>query len=141
MIMTKQNFYEFALMMKKDSNILFENNSLHNSVYLGAFVLEGYIKILLIHKNINYIGHINDKNNKFLNKLDTIKSLDPELFGNTILENNSDYYPIQLLSNKYNINYRYEVDKWTDINFVQDIQNEIQHIYENLEDLKIEQGW
>ena len=139
--MTKQNFYDFALMMKRDSNILFENNSLHNSVYLGGYVLEGYIKILLIHKDINYYGHINDKNNNFLKKLDIIKSSDSELFGNTILEDNSEKYPNNLLSDVYDINFRYDINKWTDGNFAQDIQNEIEYIYENLVDLKIEQGW
>ena len=131
--MTKENFYDFAIMMREDSNILFDNNSLHNSVYLGAFVLEAYIKILLIDKNQNYFGHIND--NRMIERLKTIS---PENFSNTILDLNNSNYPTNLLSEEYDINYRYEIYKWIDIEFCQKIQIEIEQIENDLKRLKID---
>lgn len=93
MATTTKSFYDFAKCMKNDSNLLFANNRLHNFVYLGAFVLEAYIKIILLHKQSNYIGHINDRDNKFLKKLETIKTTHPEFFENSILNENNDNYP------------------------------------------------
>ncbi len=129
--MTKEKFYDFAIMMLNDSKILFEKDSLHNSVYLGAFVLEAYIKILLLSKDQNYFGHIND--NKILERL---RSISPESFSNTILDSNNSYYPTNLLSTEYNINYRYEVNRWTDPIFCQEVKNEIEQIKNDLERLR-----
>ena len=125
--MTKQNFYDFGMMMKKDSNILFDEGSLHNSVYLGAFVLEAYVKILLIEENQNYYGHINSGN--FINRL---QSIHPEVFDNSTLNIS------KLLSSEYDINYRYEVDKWIDPVFCQDIQDEIEQVKNALQKLRID---
>jgi len=125
--MTKQNFYDFGMMMKKDSNILFDEGSLHNSVYLGAFVLEAYVKILLIEENQNYYGHINSGN--FINRL---QSIHPEVFDNSTLNIS------KLLSSEYDINYRYEVDKWIDPLFCQEIQDEIEQVKNALQELRID---
>ena len=131
--MRKEEFYNFAIMMKRDSSILFDNNSLHNSVYLGAFVLEAYIKILLIGKNQNYFGHVND--NRMLERL---RAISPESFSNTILNSNDPHYPTNLLSEEYNINYRYEVDRWREERFCQEIQNEINQIKNDLDRLRVD---
>jgi len=125
--MTKQKFYDFGIMMKEDSNILFDEGSLHNSVYLGAFVLEAYVKILLIEENQNYYGHINSGN--FINRL---QSIHPEVFDNSTLNIS------KLLSSEYDINYRYEVDKWIDPVFCQDIQDEIEQVKNALQRLRID---
>ena len=125
--MTKQNFYDFGMIMKKDSNILFDEGSLHNSVYLGAFVLEAYVKILLIEENQNYYGHINSGN--FINRL---QSIHPEVFDNSTLNIS------KLLSSEYDINYRYEVDKWIDPLFCQEIQDEIEQVKNALQELRID---
>ena len=125
--MTKQKFYDFGMMMKKDSNILFDEGSLHNSVYLGAFVLEAYVKILLIEENQNYYGHINSGN--FINRL---QSIHPEVFDNSTLNIS------KLLSSEYDINYRYEVDKWIDPLFCQEIQDEIEQVKNALQELRID---
>ena len=125
--MTKQKFYDFGIMMKEDSNILFDEGSLHNSVYLGAFVLEAYVKILLIEENQNYYGHINSGN--FINRL---QSIHPEVFDNSTLNIS------KLLSSEYDINYRYEVDKWIDPVFCQDIQDEIEQVKNALQKLRID---
>ena len=125
--MTKQNFYDFGMMMKKDSNILFDEGSLHNSVYLGAFVLEAYVKILLIEENQNYYGHINSGN--FINRL---QSIHPEVFDNSTLNIS------KLLSSEYDINYRYEVDKWIDPLFCQEIQDEIEQVKNALKKLRMD---
>lgn len=131
--MTKENFYDFGVMMKNDSVMLFNNGSLHNSVYLGAFVLESYIKILLIHNNAeNYFGHI--CNSRFVNRLNTIS---PESFDNSILSSNNSDYPSKLLGDDYDINYRYEVDKWTDPTFSQVVQDEVIKIYNALNNLRV----
>jgi len=134
--MTKQYFYDFAIMMKEDSKILFENQSYHNSVYLGAYVLEAYIKILLIHKNKNYFGHIN--NGDFLSKLNRIKSLYPEFFENSILEEEHEFYPKNILSVEYDINYRYDVNKWIEEDYCQNVQYEIKTVRRALDLLRIE---
>jgi len=125
--MTKQNFYDFGMMMKKDSNILFDEGSLHNSVYLGAFVLEAYVKILLIEENQNYYGHINSGN--FINRL---QSIHPEVFDNSTLNIS------KLLSSEYDINYRYELDKWIDPLFCQEIQDEIEQVKNALKKLRMD---
>ena len=142
--MTKQNFYNFAMMMGNDSNILYNSNSYHNSIYLGAFTLEGYIKILFIHKGANtpngqsinsYGGHIND--GKMIERL---QSLHPDMFSGSILESSDNNYPHKLLSAEYDINFRYDVNKWTDVSLCQDIQNEILSIYDALHDFRITIG-
>jgi len=137
--MTKEGFYKFGIMMANDSKLLFNKNRLHNSVYLGAFVLEAYIKIILITKNSNYMGHINDRDNNFLNKLERIKSTYPEFFENSILIEEHDNYPRNILSEEYDINFRYEVDRWTDVTFCQNVQNEVSYIQRELSELRIQE--
>jgi len=148
--MTKQNFYDFAIMMKENSNILFNANRNHTSIYLAGYVLEGYIKILLIsqratrhigNSNDSYGGHINNSN--FINRLN---SINPELFSGSIINPVHSNYPSYLLNgdgvenskDKWNINYRYEVQRWTDRNFAQNIQKEIENINTALAQLRID---
>jgi hypothetical protein len=139
--LTKQEFYDFALMMKKDSNILFENEAFHNSVYLAGYVLEGYIKMLLVHNGADtyrgngkksYGGHLNDS--KLLERL---KTFYPETFNTSICQENTDKYPENLLDkNKYDIKSRYKINHWIDIKFCQIVQNEILKIEQELIRLK-----
>ena len=129
--MIKQEFYDFGIMMKNDSKLLYDGGRLHNSVYLGAFVLEAYIKILLIKENKNYFGHINDGN-----MLERLMAVRPEVLSDSILEISHTDYPIKLFSNDYNINFRYEVDKWTDLTLCQTIQEEVLKIQTALNDLR-----
>lgn len=148
--MTEEKFYKFALMMKKNSNILFSNDRNHTSVYLAGYVLEAYVKILLIingantHRGNNensYGGHINNAN--FINRLSNIN---PEMFRNSILHGNNNDYPKYLLNGdndeyteaKWNINYRYEINRWTDRTFANNIQNEINIIQQVLVQLRID---
>ncbi|RLA83300.1 MAG: hypothetical protein DRG78_04800 [Epsilonproteobacteria bacterium] len=142
--MTKRNFYDFGLIMANDSNLLFNNNSLHNSVYLGAFVLEAYVKILFINNGAitpngqranSYGGHINDSK-----MVERLQSIYPNVFSSSILEPSDDKYPTTLLSSVYDINYRYEVDKWIDESTCQNIQDEVLEIYDALNDLRITIG-
>ena len=148
--MTKLKFYDFSIMMKENSKILFDADRNHTSVYLAGYVLEGYVKILLIHNgatthqgnsNSSYGGHINNPN--FINRLNAI---DPHIFSNSILNQSNDSYPKYLLNgdglvnskDEWNINYRYEIQRWTDTNFAQNIQNEINNIQEALAHLRID---
>lgn len=140
--MTTRDFYDFCLLMKNDSNILFIQNALHNSVYLGAFVLEGYVKILFIKSgairprgedNSSYGGHLND--GKMIERL---ASLHPSEFSSSILVNGHLKYPNKLLSSFYNINFRYEVYKWTDKSDCEVIQDEIKNIIEELNNLRLQ---
>ncbi len=136
--------------MKKNSKILFEANRNHTSVYLAGYVLEGYVKILLIdngattyqgNSSSSYGGHINNSN--FINRLNTI---DPVIFSNSILNQTNMNYPQYLLNgdgvvnskDEWNINYRYEIQRWTDRNFAQNIQNEIEKIEIALTNLRID---
>jgi len=148
--MTKQNFYDFTMMMKENSNILFNSNRNHTSIYLAGYVLEGYVKILLIHKgatrhqgntNNSYGGHINNIN--FINRLN---SIDPNMFSSSILNPANANYPNFLLNgdgvenskDEWNIKYRYEVQRWTNRNFAQNIQSEIENINTALAQLRID---
>jgi len=148
--MTKQNFYDFSIMMRKNSELLYEANRNHTSIYLAGYVLEGFVKILLIHKGAtthqgnslsSYGGHIN--NSTFINRLNAI---DPQMFSDSILNCTDTNYPKYLLNgdgsvnskDEWNINYRYEVKKWTDRNFAQKIQNEIIKIEAELAKLRID---
>lgn len=142
--MTVSDFYHFCVLMKKDSNILFSSNAYHNSVYLGAFVLEGYIKILLIKSGANtvsgngnnsYGGHIKGINCAMIQRLN---SLNPTEFSNSILVNGHIKYPFALLSNNYDINFRYEVLKWTNSVYSHTVQNEIEDIINELINLRIQ---
>ena len=48
----KQKFYDVAMKMQINSSILFANDcndSNHGSVYLAGYVLEAYIKVLLLN--------------------------------------------------------------------------------------------
>ena len=128
--MTKEDFYDFAKLMYNDSKILFDKKSYHNSVYLGAFVLEGYIKYLILKNNPDgdFYGHINESN--FMRKVARLLDIALPEDGISILKQGYDFYPENLFSSKYDINYRYEVDinKWNNQEFAQKIQNEIRPI-------------
>jgi len=132
--MTKEEFYNFAIMMKEDSKILFEGNRNHTSIYLAGYVLEGYIKVLLLSKGEEeYIGHLGDS--QFLNKFRRIIALYPELSDNILQENHTDY-PKKLFNGggnnttkaSWKIEHRYKVDSWTNRDFAQNIQAEIENI-------------
>lgn len=143
MSMTKQEFYDFGIMMKNDSNILFDNNQKHTSVYLAGYVLEAYIKIILIDKGeSDYIGHLGDR--EFLNKFRRIIALYPE-FSDNILQTNNINYPKKLFDGQGNnttkaswkIQHRYKVNNWTDSTFCANIQSEVVNIHSALNDLRI----
>lgn len=36
--MTKEEFYDFGIMMANDSKLLFDNKKYHNSVYLSEYI-------------------------------------------------------------------------------------------------------
>lgn len=144
MNMTKQKFYEFAIMMRENSKILFENDKKHTSVYLGGYVLEAYIKILLISKGEDdYIGHLGDS--EFLKKFKRIISLHPELADN-LLQETSLSYPKCLFNGRGNnttkaswkIGHRYQVENWTDQTFCQNIQAEVDIVETALNHLRID---
>ena len=140
--MTSREFYDFCVLMKNDSNILFANNAWHNSVYLGAFVLEGYVKILLIKNGAtkpkgidveSYGGHLND--GKMVQRWN---SLHPTEFSSSILVSGHAKYPNKLLSSFYDIKFRYEVSQWVNEPDCQVVQNEIHNIAEELNNLRIQ---
>ena len=142
--MTRQNFYDFAIMMKENSNILFNANKNHTSIYLAGYVLEGYIKIILLYKDESeYIGHLGDRD--FLNKFRRIISLHPE-FADNILQESNENYPRKLFNGggnnttkaSWKIQHRYKVENWTDRNFAHNIQQEIENINNALTQLRID---
>jgi len=142
--MTKENFYDFAIMMKENSNILFEKNKNHTSIYLAGYVLEAYIKIILIHHNEDdFIGHLGDSD--FLNKFRRLITLYPEFFSNSILEESNINYPKKLFNGggnntskaSWKIGYRYKINCWTDNSFANAIQLEILEIEKELKKLEM----
>ena len=143
--MTEQKFYDFSIMMKENSNILFSKNKYHTSIYLAGYVLEGYIKIILIHHGENaFEGHLGD--NIFLNKFRRLIDLYPEFFSNSILEESNNDYSKKLFNGggnnttkaSWKIKHRYNTGCWTDNNFANDIQLEIEKIKEALEELRMD---
>ena len=136
--------------MKNNSNVLFNNRCTHTSVYLAGYVLESYIKILLINNgatkykgndNNSYGGHINSHN--FLTRL---YSINPIQFSNSILSSPNAKYPTNIINgitsdpskSGWNINYRYDTDKWTDTIFASNIQDEIETINNEIINLRID---
>ena len=145
-VMTKEEFYKFAIMMQKNSEILFNNNQYHTSVYLGGYVLEAYIKMILILKGEeSYIGHLGDS--EFLNKFKNIISIHPE-FSNNILQTVNENHPKMLFNGQGNnntkaswkIEHRYKVNNWTDEIFCQKVQVEVQNIKHALIEARITMG-
>jgi len=143
--MTKQQFYDFAMLTKEDSNLLFENNKLHNSTYLGGYVLEAYIKIILIHyDNPDFKNHLGSYN--LSKKLQELFSLYPELFDNSILIQNNQHYPKNLFNGggnnstkaSWKSNFRYDINKWSDSSFCEKVQKELEIIEEELSKLKLD---
>ncbi len=140
----KERFYTFAQLMAKDSKILYEQEAWHSSVYFAGYVLEGYIKFLLIksgatthrgNNNNSYGGHINS-----LTFIERLSSTNPNLFNSSLLKQSNLNYPILLLvgrddvigADKWDINYRYEVNRWTNQIFAEDIQLEVANIQQEL---------
>lgn len=140
----KERFYSFSQLMAKDSKILYDQEAWHNSVYFAGYVLEGYIKFLLIKSGAttytgsqsnSYGGHINSLS--FINRL---SSTNANLFNSSLLEESNLNYPILLLrgrddvvgADKWHINYRYEVNRWTNKIFADDIQLEVDNIKQAL---------
>ena len=136
--MSKQNFYDFAMMMANDSKLLFEANRLHNSVYLGGYVLEAYIKILLLNSGHQYKEikqHLGDE--KFKVKIKRLLAFYPELFENSLLfQKNKNIYPKSLFNGgsnkiteaKWNVNQRYNKNQWSEESFCKEIQKELENI-------------
>lgn len=148
MIESKESFYKFGLLMNNDSDILFSNNCYHTSVYLAGYVLESYIKILLMVNgstsrtgNNGYGGHVNSGN--FVTRL---MSIAPNEFNNSILFPTNSKYPSKLLNGssanpsecQWDINHRYDVDRWTDSSFSLDIKNETSIIRQELVKMKLD---
>jgi hypothetical protein len=111
---------------------------------LAGYVLEAYIKIILLSKGEeDYIGHLGDS--EFLNKFKRIIAVYPE-FSDNILQENHMHYPKKLFNGggnnttkaSWKIKYRYEVQRWTDRNFAQNIQSEIENINTALAQLRID---
>jgi len=140
----KKKFYSFSQLMAKDSDILYRNEAWHSSVYFAGYVLEGYIKFLLIkggaktykgNGDNSYGGHINSLS--FINRL---SSTNPNLFNSSLLEQSNLNYPELLLNgrnnnigeDKWDINYRYEVNRWTNQMFAEDVQLEVYNIKQAL---------
>lgn len=146
MTTSKEDFYKFAQLMAKDSTLLHEYDALHNSVYFAGYVLEAYIKIILIHHgDENFIGHLGEKN--FLDKINHLieDNLYPNFFDNSILKKKSEQIPKKLFDGsnkttkaKWNINSRYQVTHWTDKTFTEDIQKELKNIRMALARLRID---
>ncbi len=118
--LTKEQFYDFAVEMKNDSTHLFEKQSYHNSVYLAGYVLEAYIKIILIDKNqADYSNHLNSQ--RLNESLQDILSLYPE-YSDSILYRNNAKYPRRLFNGggnntikaSWKSQFRYDVIKWSD---------------------------
>jgi len=146
--MEKVKFYNLSIQMKKDSSILFNNNSFHTSVYLAGYVLESYFKIFLIHHhNILRNGDRNhlDNNKTLLNKVSQLFSIYPELFDNSILQIGDEKYPNFLLNgngnniekSKWVVDGRYDIDYWSNQDFASKIQDEIAYIEESLINLRL----
>lgn len=144
--MTKEEFYKFGVMMQKNSKILFDNNQYHTSVYLGGYVLEAYIKMILILKDEDsYIGHLGDS--EFLSKFRNIVSIHPE-FSDNILQTTNTNYPKMLFNGQGNnttkaswkIQYRYKVNNWTNESFCQKVQDEVLNVKSALFDSRITMG-
>jgi len=146
MTTSKKDFYDFAQLMAKDSNILYENDALHNSVYFAGYVLEAYIKIILIHyKDENFMGHLGEKD--FLDKINRLieDNLYPNFFDTSILKEKSKQRPKKMFDGsdsttkvKWNIDSRYKVTHWTDKKFAEDIQKELKNIRTALAKLRID---
>ncbi|NRB81053.1 MAG: hypothetical protein HRU38_20705 [Saccharospirillaceae bacterium] len=140
---TQQEYYDFAMKMQGNSSTLLANDCHHASVYLGGYVLEAYIKILLInYGEERYFGHVGD--NRFFNKFRRIVALHPEITD--ILQENNTLYPTTLLNGQdgvyekssWDVNHRYKVNIWSDADFCQQIQDEIQQIKSALINLRID---
>lgn len=143
--MTKKEFNKFSLLMIKDSKILYNKGSNHNSVYFAGYALESYIKIILIYYGEkDFIGHLGDIN--FLNKFRPLVDLYPNFFNISILKETSSTYPKKLFNGggnsdtkaSWKISSRYKVKHWTDRNFAQDIQAELVKIETALTKLRID---
>jgi len=145
MNMSKEEFRKFALLMIKDSKILYSKNSKHNSVYFAGYALESYIKIILIHHGKeDFIGHLGDSD--FLDKFRLLITLYPDFFNTSILKETSSDYPKKLFNGggnsdtkaSWKISSRYKVNHWTDRTFTQDIQAELVKIETALAQLRID---
>lgn len=135
--MTKQNFYDFGITMANDSKLLYNNGKYHNSVYIGGYILESYIKIILLNNNYQYEEikqHLGDK--ELVDKINRLISFYPELFENSLLIKEDRNYPKFFFNggsnkthqSKWNVNQRYNIIQWSEENFCQKIQKEIAEI-------------
>ncbi len=151
----ESSFYEFSLEMKKDSKILFDNKAFHNSVYLAGYVLEGYIKLILLkfgyeYKNIK--KHLNDR--ELMNLLGNLISIYPNVFEYSILLKTNKKNPKLLLNGgrddqfeaKWNVSDRYNIKQWSKTDkskkdnrfYSEKIQMEINNIEKEMLKLKLD---
>ena len=147
--MEKIKFYNLSKQMKKDSSILFNNNSFHSSVYLAGYVLESYLKIFLIHHynefRVRDRKHL-DNNDTLINRVSSLFSIYPEFFDNSILQLGNRKYPICLLNgdgdsiakSKWLVDGRYDIEYWSDRDFSTKVQSEINYIEESLINLRLD---
>ena len=59
-------------------------------------------------------------------------------FNNSILKRGYSYCPSKLLSEEYDINYRYEVNRWSTRDFAEGIQLEMTDVKRALAQLRID---
>ncbi|MDQ2045385.1 hypothetical protein NRL14_16910 [Pseudoalteromonas sp. 20-92] len=142
----KKKFYDVAMRMQANSSILFSNdcnNSNHGSVYLAGYVLEAYIKVLLLnYGETRFYGHVGET--KFLEKFKRITSVHPEIAD--ILHESNPLYPEALLvgqdgaddKSSWDVNHRYSVNIWSDMDFCQRVQKEILQLKTALIELRIQ---
>ena len=116
------------MMMVKDSQLLYANGRLHNSVYFAVFALEAYIKIILIKngkKHRKEGGHISDNYIRYTTRM--LQDI-PDIFDDSLFFN---------MINKYNINCRYKIEEWIDPIKCKNIQNELKIVNNKLNDFRI----
>ncbi|WP_330111742.1 hypothetical protein VSU16_02995 [Cetobacterium somerae] len=134
----EKKYFKFAEEAYKTSSILYENGRYHNSVYFGGYVLEGYLKVLLV---LYYSGMteteipdlLKHSPNTHLRNLIGISAkkrtkikVDEYIFIKSEIKKLFEWHPGS----------RYEIEIWDDEKLSKIIQNEIKILLKKMYKLK-----
>lgn len=128
----KEQFRKFTNENYIASKILYSNGKYHIATYLGGYVLEGYLKMLLISAGIS------SKNIKTHN-YKRLLSIFPSAFANINITNINN---LTLVCGdtgfpRWHPEKRYNVTVWNNQQFSKKIQNDIETIKNEMDDLRL----
>lgn len=148
-------FVEFAMYMGESSLELIEKGKYHSGVYLGGYLLEGYLKDFLINRmkyeEKDIFVHLNQEKVKkvILHKeVEEFLRINMDLLTDSLLANTHSNYPKLLIEGgennetqkRWDVHERYNIKQWSEKEYALKIKEELQNILSEIVDKYLTEG-